>query len=328
MAEDYTNELFTETLEKLIEEKTNEGESEERILGFLQSDSVFEMYQEVVKIISDSAVKTIEEIMFEKVLFERAHTAEFIGRMEQKWGKAFVASEALYICVMESSDEYIKFVVETMKHKKDDRVFVYNALTPIHARACQEYLEILCLCKNGFADGAYARWRSLYELSIISDFIRKNGECVATSFLQSADTEDRYEWARVAKCFEKYPGNKYITFSAIQKQCKLSTAEWRKQYNLSNQLVHASPQGTLYRIGNKTEMGILSAGLSDYGVAMPLVQSAISLSCITADLFTIFQHGDSLVAMMAFHKWIDKIKNYCDKVEKECFSENSEPVIE
>lgn len=325
---DYVNELFINTLKKLVEEKVNKGESEEKIIDFLQSNSISEIYQEVVEIISDNAVKTIEEIMFEKVLFERAHTAEFIGRMEQKWGKAFVASEALYICVMESSDEYIKFVVETTKHMKDDRVCAYNALAPIHARACQEYLEILCLCKNGFADGAYARWRSLYELSIISDFIRKNGKDVAISFLQSADTEDRYEWARMAKCFEKYPRNKYITFSAIQKQCTLSTAEWRKQYGLSNQLVHASPQGTLYRIGNKTETGILSAGLSDYGVTMPLVQSAISISCITADLFTIFKHGDSLVSLMTFHKWIDKIKNYCEEVEKECFGENSELVIE
>lgn len=248
--------------------------------------------------------------------------------MEQKWGKAFVASEALYICVMESSDEYIKFVSDEMKGKKDDRIPTYNALLPIHARACQEYLEILCLCKNGFADGAYARWRSLYELSIMSDFIRKNGKCVAESFLKAANTEDRYEWARCAECFKNYPNNKFITFSAIQKQCELSTPEWKKEYNLSNQLVHASPQGTLHRLGNKFDLKVLSAGNSDYGVTIPMVHAAISLVCITADLFTLFQHGDSLASMVAFHKWIDRIEEYYDEVEKNCFGDDIKPVVE
>lgn len=328
MANDYTNEMFKDTVNKFIKDKIEEGASKEKVEEFIESGAITTMYQEVVKIIADSALKTIEEIMYEKVFEERAYTNEFLARMEQKWGKAFVASEALYICVMESSEEYIKFVAEQTKKQKDDRIPIYNALIQIHARACQEYLEILCLCKNGFADGAYARWRSLYELSIISDFIRKNGKEIAISFLKAADTEDRYEWARCAKCFKNFPKDKYITFSLIQKQCDRSTTEWRKQYNLSNQLVHASPQGTIYRLGAKTDITILSAGHSDYGVTMPMVQSAITLVCITADLFTIYQHGDSLASMMAFHKWISKIKNYYNEVEKNCFSDDVEPIIE
>lgn len=315
MAKDYTSELFLKTLKELIDKNIEDGMSEKKIDDFLKSDDVSDLYRETVKIMSDSAVKTIEKIMYEKVLYERAQTDEFLGRMEQRWGSAFVASEVLYICVMESADEYINYVSEMMNEKEDDRIPVYNALLSIHARACQEYLEILCLCKNGFADGAYARWRSLYELSIISDFIRKSGKCVAESFIKAANTEDRYEWARCADCFQNYPSKKYITFSAIQKQCSLSTSEWKKQYNLSNQLVHASPQGTLYRLGNKIETGILSAGRSDYGVTTPMVQAATTLVCITADLFTIFSHGDSLTSMDAFNKWIDNIKKYYNEVE-------------
>ena len=50
--------------------------------------------------------------------------------------------------------------------------------------------------KNGFADGAYSRWRSLYELNIIASFISKYGEEVAEAYISSHNTEDRYEWAR------------------------------------------------------------------------------------------------------------------------------------
>ena len=103
----------------------------------------------------------------------------------------------------------------------------------------QIYLEVVCLNKNGFADGAYAKWRSLYELSIIATFIK------------AANTEDRYEWAREADCFKDY-NKKYITFSAIQDNCEIATKEWKKEYNFVNQLVHASPQGTMYRLGGDT----------------------------------------------------------------------------
>lgn len=327
MANDYTNEMFEDTINKLLKDKIKEGASKEKVEEFVKSGAITTMYQEVVKIIADSALKTIEDIMYEKVLVERAYTSEFLARMEQKWGKAFVASEALYLCIMESSQEYIEYVAEKIEGQNDDVIIIYNALLPIHARACQEYLEILCLCKNGFADGAYARWRSLYELSIISDFIRKNGKEIAISFLKAADTEDRYEWARGAKCFKHYPKDRHITFSLIQKQCTLSTTEWRQQYTISNQLVHASPQGTLYRLGNKTESGILSAGHSDYGVSTPMIQSAIILVCITADLFTLFQHGDSLASMIAFHKWIDRIESFYNEVEKNCFRDDIEPEL-
>lgn len=322
MVKDYTDEMFLEQITDLIKKKAEEGVSEEKLQEFLESDKITEMYVEVIKAMSDTATQTIEEIMFEKVLTERARTNEFLAKLEQKWGKVFVAVEALYLCVMESSNAYVKFVAETMKGERDDRIAIYNALTRIHARACQEYLEILFLCKNGFADGAYARWRSLYELSIISDFIRKNGNDVAISFLKAANSEDRYEWARCAECFKTYPANKYITFAAIQKECALSTTEWRRQYNLSNQLVHASPQGTLYRLGNKIGSDVLSAGHSDYGLSLPLIQAANCLVCITSDLFTIFRHGDSLVSMMAFAKWRKKIGEYCKEIEEECFSNN------
>ena len=60
-----------------------------------------------------------------------------------------------------------------------------------------------------------------------------------------------YEWAREADCFKDY-NKKYITFSAIQDNCEIATKEWKKEYNFVNQLVHASPQGTMYRLGGDT----------------------------------------------------------------------------
>lgn len=56
----------------------------------------------------------------------------------------------------------------------------------IQGRALQQFIEIITLMKNGFADGAYARWRSMYEIAIVSAFITEKGEAVAEAFIQSS----------------------------------------------------------------------------------------------------------------------------------------------
>lgn len=324
MAEDFIKDVVEKALQEVVNEKIENGASEEEIKEITNPDAISKVFFELIKQASDDSVVFIEEIMYEKVLEERAYADEFLARQNQKWGKAFVASDAMYICVLESAESYSKYVEEV--HGKEVS-YMYHALRNIHARALQIYLEVICLNKNGFADGAYARWRSLYELSVISAFIKKYGENVAKSFVQAADTDDRYEWARVAKCFKKYPKDKHMTFNAIQNKCELATKEWKKEYDFVNKLVHASPQGTMYRLGGDTAIA-LPVGRTDWGMGISAMHAAISLSQITADFFTVFLHGDSIMAMLTFHKWIDKIAEYYKATEEECFGENMKPEID
>jgi hypothetical protein len=325
MAVDYTNEMIINIFNEKIKDHLKNKEDVEKVLEFISTEEFGNTYTEIIKMISDNAIETINEIMYEKVFENRSYSQEFLARQEQKWGKAFIASEAMYICVLESAESYSEFVAENVNELSPETEQIFNALKMIHARSCQVYLEILLLNRNGLADGAYARWRSMYELSIISTFIRNNGNEVASSFLKAADSEDRYEWARKSECFRNYH-NKYITFEAIQKQCELATKEWREMYNLSNQIVHASPQGTVYRLGNKTNANVLSVGPSDYGMTIAAIHSAISLSLITTDFFTLYPHGDSMVSMLTFHKWIMKISEYYQATEKECFNDENDLV--
>ena len=71
----------------------------------------------------------------------------------------------------------------------------------IHGRAFAGILEIITLMKNGFADGAYARWRSMYELSIISSIYHAIWRKCCKKFYEASETDDRYEWARESKIF-------------------------------------------------------------------------------------------------------------------------------
>lgn len=320
MAEDFIRDIVENVLQEIVNEKIESGASEEEIKEIACPDTISKAVSKLVEQSSDDSAAFIENIMYEKVLEERAYADEFLARQNQKWGKAFVTSDVMYICILESAESYTKYVQEVYGHEIS---FIYYALRSIHARALQIYLEIVCLNKNGFADGAYARWRSMYELSVISAFIKKYGENVAKSFVQAADTDDRYEWARVAECFSRYPKDKYVTFSAIQNKCELATNEWKKEYDFVNKLVHASPQGTMYRLGGDTTVA-LPVGQTDWGMSISAIHAAISLSQITADFFTVFPHVDSVMAMLTFHKWVNKIAEYYKATEEECFGKGEE----
>ena len=262
----------------------------------------------------------MKDNMYEEVMRFRADEQEFIARQEQKWYRAFVASETLYIMVMQTAEAYCGYTAELDKKEREAKQWEFTALLHIHGRAMQQFLEIITLMKNGFADGAFARWRSMYELSIIASFIKKYGENVAKAFIEASDTNDRYEWARTSGIFSK--AKKYITFSDIQKNCDINSPVWIKQYELANKTVHASPQGTFKRLGNMKNEYLIPIGRSDYGITTPAEHSAISLVQISVMFFTIFPFGNIIVATQGINDWIDVVREIYFKSHDEIFPDD------
>lgn len=58
-----------------------------------------------------------------------------------------------------------------------------EALVRIHGRGCLVASEICNLLRSGYANGAEARWRTLYELEVISIFLGKWGDDLAGLYL-------------------------------------------------------------------------------------------------------------------------------------------------
>lgn len=328
MSEDHIGDMFDNVIKEQVERMRLDGQSDQEIIEKLKKVNFSSILLDATKEISNDVTQYMNQTMYEKVMEYRAETKEFIARQDQKWGKCFVASEAMYIMILEATESYGRYVAElsNIKLKKDNQ-FTYFAMREIQGRACQEYLEILYLVKFGFADGAYARWRSMYELSIIASFICNTGEKVAKAFIEAADTEDRYDWAKCAKCFENYTKN-HICFNDLQKKCDFATLDWKKQYNLANKVVHASSQGTFSRLSNKEILNIIPVGHSDYGIAISAEHSAISLGIISKLFLSIFPYTDGIIAMRCINEWIDIINQYYSKAEKEIFSDKDfKPII-
>ena len=63
----------------------------------------------------------------------------------------------------------------------------------------------------------------------------------------------------------------------------------------------------------------IPVGHSDYGLAMPAVNSAISLSIISTYFFNSIPYGDGLVFIQTIQKWTEVIRKYYSEIETSCF---------
>ncbi len=318
MSNDFTIELLSDGIQQQVEEFKADGLSDSEIIDKISKLKIEDILINMSEIMASDTVRLIEKTMYERVMKERTETTHFIAHNEQIWGKGFVASESMYIVSLELAQAYSDYVENLPLEDKADKKFRYIALRAIHGRACQQFLEILHLLKNGFADGAYARWRSLYELSIIAEFISDNSEDVAKAYCEAANTDDDYhDWAKIAPFFAN---NKHVSFDNIKKKCTTKVDAWREQYKLSNKVVHASAQGTFDRLANapNTEP-LIAVGHSDYGLAMPAINSALSLSIISTYFFKVVLCGDGLVYIKIIQKWVNIIRKYYTDIESSCF---------
>ncbi len=314
--------VFSNAIESALREKLNKAETEEdvkKIIKHFESLDLQKLLQNMLQNTAEDTFLYMKETMFEEVMGFRANEQEFIARQEHR---AFVASEALYIMTLEAAESYSKHVESLSEEEVSSKYWVYIVMRSIHGRALQEFLEIITLMKNGFADGAYARWRSMYELSIIGSFISKHGEKVAKKFYEASATDDRYDWAKESGIFSAK--RKHITFNDLQNACDMSTDVWKEQYDLANKVVHASPQGTFARLSDMGTIPVIPVGRSDYGITVPGEHSAISLAQISAMFFTLFPEGDTLVQMQNINHWIDVIREAYFKTHDEIFPEDEQ----
>ena len=265
-----------------------------------------ELFLKMLNYNSNKMVNSAKMIMHENSLLFRSEEAEIIAKIDRTWSNAFVASEAMYLMIFDVTKNYSDFVSEIDDEEREKSIHKYTALKYIHGRGLQQFLEIITLMKNGFADGAYSRWRSLYELNIIASFISEYGEEVAEAYILSYSTEDRYEWARA--CGKFSPKKKYISFDDIRKKANFPSDLWQQQYQLANEVTHASSQGTFNRIGVIDGEEKISIGHTDYGLTIPGENSAITIARLTGLLLMVYPSGDSMVAADMINKWVDVVR--------------------
>jgi hypothetical protein len=256
--------------------------------------------------------------------------------------------------VFDLLDVYILFIDDNWSHQYDDllksskpKSDKIDAINRLFARAIQVIKEIVILLKNGFPDGAHARWRTLHEISIVVTYLYENSEEVSKKYLLHQHVES-YKAANImrelnranlsdsdyASLETKY--NKLIEefgvnykneygwaadslvnpnpkFYHIEKAVSLQVL--RSYYKLASHNVHANSKALFFKLGLLPEdNGNLLTGQSYYGFYDPISNTIYSMQLLNAHLFTLNSNIDKLIVVRVAQKIAEKIINCCSSI--------------
>lgn len=113
--------------------------------------------------------------------WEVATNEGFRERLEERWGEGLGYLRMLVAVSREIGIEEHRRLRRSRAKKQ--LPYAQAALVRLHVRACQIASEILTLMESGFADGAMARWRTLYEIGVVTDLIADAGNELAERYL-------------------------------------------------------------------------------------------------------------------------------------------------
>ena len=318
------NEVLNDAFRDTVANWKKEGMSDEEIMSKIEKIDFNDMMMSITDTISADFADFFREKMYEIELDERAKSQEFLSHQEQLWGKCFAASQTMYTITIEAAENISKYINENAStEEKDARKFMFLALQHLHGRACQMFLEILTLLRNGFGDCAYARWRSLYELNCIAYFIKDQGEQIAKQYYEQSQSDfphKDYDWTAGA-VNKKGKTIKITHFAAIEEYCDMGKI-WNDQYKLACLVTHGSPEGTFKRMSTYETQNIIPVGRSNYGIAVPAEHSAISLHLISTLFFTLFPYVDGIAYIKTLGKWVTVIQDMYYSIENSAFPKN------
>lgn len=252
---------------------------------------------------------------------------KFLAHQDSIWYDVFSLSQSMFQIAVDSSQEfsnYYRTFLEPSKREPLKNTFI--ALEQIHGRACQEFLEILYLMRLGFADGAFARWRSLFELQCTALFVSQQGENIAKQFIDaSLGDGQHYEWANGAV---NKDGSiiKSGSFKKLFNGCNFpdkSRDIWYRQYQYACLTTHASPQGTMGRIALRQGVPCVPVGQTDYGIDIPAKHAARSLALESCAFFSIYPYGNNATYSVVLDNWADLIDEAADFAVKEAFKDHN-----
>lgn len=302
--------------------------------------------------INDSAkslVKDLEKRWPEVKLDAKYESQHFSDRIDLRWSKGL---DPLRMMLIASREVGEVFAEKLAKSKAKKGIFTREAIMILHMRACQTTLEILTLIENGLPDGAYARWRTLYEITVVAFFVSRFGDEAAERYLAHDAVSARESLFNEFKfAGELYDPSslegeaRQIEDDFLEVVSKFGTSfkgqygwaahslgenaprfkhleeavDWGAlppEYKLSSFKVHAGSAGALRTLGTVGNNSVIHAGATNAGLQTPAIDTAFSLLQITSLVFPNPNQMDTAVQMKALLILRDKVVTECRKAAK------------
>lgn len=132
--------------------------------------------------------------------------------IEGTWTNALQSCELVIYQAARCGEQFMSL------RSQDDRprAYKFEALLGLHSNAVRISKEILCLLRSGYANGAHARWRSLYEYAVIADFVAKEADDIAERFLDH----------EIVKAYEQ--------MQSCQRHCELANEPFPEQNEMDS----------------------------------------------------------------------------------------------
>lgn len=328
-----------ELLFKELEEKVSLLEDEEFIAL---------MIDKAMGLIAMSEIKVIDSVNNEE--------KQFIERNYNRWKSGFIKLEMLRQISLDAGMEFQK---QFLKYPQFEYDPLLGVLLRHHANACRITGEIIVLLKNGYADGALARWRTLFEILITCLIIKKYGKEAAEDYIKhgvvkSVEGMEEYQKTAAEMGLEPYNeeefkeaiklkdfitqgenyyqwATKYAGASKLEKLREIvGMSKWSHNYKLASKHVHAdySEMKSLFAMSD-AKQDLLLAGSSNSGLVEPASMTAVTFNQITATFLTAYieeencpiDYKASLIYMAVLDKYAEAVGVEFLKCEKATISD-------
>ena len=281
--------------------------------------------------------------------YDGAVVADFLDNLEGDWGEAFDILCMMLTISREIGPEFSAWAASGEAPKAPAR---YEALLKLHARGCQVVDEIICLMENGFADGAFARWRTLHEITVVAALIADGDEELAIRYFDHEAIEakramdhfkvhydelgyekpDDDEIANIERTYEEFLeryghgfgaefgwaaphlGKKRVRFIDLEEAAGQVAA--RSFYKFASHNVHASSKGVNYRLGLIDQDEVLLAGRSNVGFFEPAHNTAKALCQLNGTILRDRWDLDTLVTYQILLNLWDEVPDACHDTQE------------
>lgn len=251
--------------------------------------------------------------------------------------------------------EHCITIAHDMQYPNDEYPNTCKVLSGICARSILIANEILCLIKNGFASGALARWRTLYEYSVIAIAIVKFGEDIARKYIaynnianyseaktynEHAEslgfkpiTEEELNALKIASegAEKEYPELKagqdyswakpHIKKSSFTELAKATDINYyRPFYKFSCNYVHGGVKGVFYDLGQihgLDDENSLKLARTNYGFTDPIQLTMIALLNIISAIVSLAPNINQLIQIIHLQDKRVEISESCHNIEKD-----------
>lgn len=273
----------------------------------------------------------------------------FQDRLELRWAKGL---DPLHMMLVASREIGHTFVQKLARSKAKTGNLKKQALAVLHMRACQTTMEILALLSNGLADGAFARWRTLYEISVVAFVIDRFGDDIAERYLahevvstretvmnnfrhggfdydvtllkgELKEVEDEFQAATqvYGRSFAGPHGwaASSLNLRSPRFQDLEEAINWKAlppNYKLSSHKIHAGVVGAIRSLSSIGGQPFVHAGASNSGLETPAVNTAYSLLHVTSLVFSKSRDLEVQIQMQALILLRDKVVRECTKAAK------------